>query len=139
MARKTVHLCARGGGRQTYQSVTNLAAVDSLFMGEEKGTRGKTQEQIEEGATKKRAAGGAACKTQGWHSLPISHQTFIGYMTHTEKSFLEDKIYTSIMYIHMYICIYAYCLCTYIIYLYVYIIHMYVYIYTHACKCCAFV
>ena len=41
----------------------NRTAVDWLFMGEEK-TQGKTQEQIEEGATKKRAAGGASCKTE---------------------------------------------------------------------------
>jgi len=41
----------------------NRTTVDWLFMGEEK-TQGKTQEQIEEGATKKRAAGGTVCTTE---------------------------------------------------------------------------
>ena len=42
---------------------TNKAAVDWMFMGAEKGTRGVTWQEIEEGADELRVEGGDICKT----------------------------------------------------------------------------
>jgi len=54
---------SRAEHRLTPLGSPNKAAMDCLLMGAEEGMRDKTWEQIEEGADKLRAEGGAMCKT----------------------------------------------------------------------------
>jgi len=52
-----------GAPRDDSGQPTNKAAVDWMIMGAEKGTRGMTWQEIEEGTDKLRVEGGDVCKT----------------------------------------------------------------------------